>query len=55
MASVKQRVKHLFRRRGRVRVPREPGWPGLPEGGVREPRKPKGAPPEDSISLSEPR
>ncbi|GAA1963248.1 hypothetical protein GCM10009838_20380 [Catenulispora subtropica] len=56
--TVKQRVKRALRSRKARRISKEPGgpgWPGEPEGGVREPRRPKGSPPQDSIELAEPR
>jgi hypothetical protein len=58
--TVKQRVKHALRPRRvrkmeRRREPGGPDWPAGPDGGVREPRRPKGSPPQDSIELAEPR
>jgi hypothetical protein len=58
--TVKQRVKHALRsrktRKQWFREPGGPGWPPAgPDGGVREPRRPKGTPPQDSIELAEPR
>lgn len=56
--TVKQRVKRALRGRKIRKVLKEPGgpdWPAGPDGGVREPRRPKGTPPQDSIQLTEPR
>jgi len=52
------KVKHALRSRKarhRFREPGGPDWPPGPDGGVREPRRPKGSPPQDSIELAEPR
>jgi hypothetical protein len=56
--TVKQRVKRALRSRKARRVLKEPGspdWLNGPDGGVREPRRPKGSPPQDSIQLVEPK
>jgi hypothetical protein len=60
--GIKTKVKHALRnRRATPARRREPGkWEfpdsdGYGDGGVREPRRPKGGPPADTISLPEPR
>ncbi|ACU69810.1 hypothetical protein Caci_0877 [Catenulispora acidiphila DSM 44928] len=56
--TVKTRVKRIMRSKKARQRDRERGgrdWPGGPDGGVREPRRPKGTPPQDSIQLAEPR
>lgn len=56
--TVKQRVKRVLRSRKARKILKEPGGPGWladPDGGVREPRRPKGSPPQDSIQLVEPK
>jgi hypothetical protein len=55
--TVKQRVRRALRfGKHRIRIePGGPDWPAGPDGGVREPRRPKGTPPQDSIKLVEPR
>ncbi|GAA2035478.1 hypothetical protein GCM10009839_40250 [Catenulispora yoronensis] len=54
---MKQRVKRALRSRKARKILKEPGGPDFwsgPDGGVREPRRPKGSPPQDSIQLKEP-
>jgi hypothetical protein len=56
--AIKTKVKHVFRRRRVREIPREPGrgdFGGGPDGGVREPRDPKGNPPADAVARPEPR
>lgn len=56
--AIKTRVKHALRRRRFRQIPREPGkgdFGGGPDGGVREPRNPKGSPPADAVARPEPR
>jgi hypothetical protein len=56
--AITTKVKRAFRRRRTREFRREPGkgeLGGGPDGGVREPRNPKGGPPEDAIQIAEPR
>jgi len=54
--TVKQRIKHALRSsKMRKKEPGGPNWPAGPDGGVREPRRPKGSPPQDSMHMAEPR
>ena len=56
--AIKTKVKHVFRRRRVREFPHEPGKGDLgggPDGGVREPRTPKGSQPADAVAQPEPR
>jgi len=58
--TVKQRVRRALVGRKARKILKKGGGQGFggqagPDGGVREPRRPKGSPPQDSIELAEPR